>query len=82
MNTLQSELEAFRTSFMTKVPSEIRETMTRADLALAASGITDRALKLGDIAPDFALPDATGKTQRLSDLLAIGPVDLVGAIFG
>jgi peroxiredoxin len=74
MTTLQSELKAFQTSFMAKVPSEIRDTMTRADLALAASGITDRALKTGDIAPDFGLPDATGTAVRLSDLLAKGPV--------
>lgn len=33
-------------------------------------------MKLGDIAPDFALPDQTGTTRRLSTLLADGPVVL------
>lgn len=74
MTTLQSELDVFRTGFMTKVPAEIRDAMGRADLALAASGIAEAALKAGDTAPDFALPDATGKIVRLSDLLADGPV--------
>jgi peroxiredoxin Q/BCP len=31
---------------------------------------------VGDLAPDFALPDQTGTTRRLSDLLAAGPVVL------
>ncbi len=31
-------------------------------------------LKVGDQAPDFAIPDADGHTVRLSDLLADGPV--------
>ncbi len=38
------------------------------------SGVLDKALKVGDRAPEFALPDATGKTIRLSELIARGPV--------
>jgi peroxiredoxin len=34
------------------------------------------APRLGDIAPDFALPDAHGTLRRLSDLLAEGPAVL------
>ncbi|MCF8606442.1 peroxiredoxin [Gordonia sp. HY442] len=33
-------------------------------------------MRSGDRAPDFALPDQTGQTRRLSDLLADGPVAL------
>jgi peroxiredoxin len=74
--SLQDELNAFRTEFMSQVPAEIRDAMARADLELSGSGILDRALKAGDPAPDFSLPDAQGKTVRLSVLLARGPVVL------
>ena len=33
-------------------------------------------MKPGDTAPDFALPDQTGTTRRLSEFLADGPVAL------
>jgi peroxiredoxin len=48
--------------------------MVRADFELAASGISRRALKAGDRAPDFLLPDARGGHIRLRSLLAKGPV--------
>lgn len=72
--TLKAQLDAFRSDFMASVPGDIHEAMTRADLDLAASGITHRAIKAGDRAPDFRLPDARGGHVQLRDLLARGPV--------
>lgn len=72
--SLSTELNAFRAEFMQKVPAAIREAMAKADLALAASGITERALKAGAMAPDFILPDVHGNKVQLSTLLAKGPV--------
>jgi peroxiredoxin len=72
--TLKAQLDAFRSEFVAKAPPEIREAMTRADMDLAASGITRRAIKAGDRAPDFRLPDARGGHVQLRDLLAKGPV--------
>jgi peroxiredoxin len=72
--TLAEELEAFRSAFKSKVPPEIRAAMERADSALLASGILERAMKSGDIAPDFALPGADGHMVALKDLLKTGPV--------
>ena len=73
---LSTELNAFRAEFMEKVPAAIRDAMTKADLALAAGGITERALKAGATAPDFILPDVHGNKVKLSTLLAKGPVVL------
>jgi peroxiredoxin len=42
--------------------------------AVAASGIVEKAHKVGDKAEPFELPDATGKKVKLADLLAKGPV--------
>lgn len=74
--SLKAELDAFRSEFMANVAPDIREAMVRADMGLAASGIAQRALKAGDQAPDFRLPDARGGYLHLKDLLATGPVVL------
>lgn len=74
--SLKTQLDAFRSEFMAQVPPEIHDAMIRADMELAASGIAQRALKAGDHAPDFQLPDARGGDVRLKDLLAVGPVVL------
>lgn len=43
---------------------------------LRASGATARAPNVGDVLPDFVLPDARGRLRRLGDLLAGGPAVL------
>lgn len=48
----------------------------RALATLEASGLSERALREGAIAPDFELPNAVGDLVRLSDLLRSGPVIL------
>ena len=48
--------------------------MEKATEDLIRSGIIEKARKIGDRAPDFTLPDATGELVRLADLLARGPV--------
>src|SRR5580658_4234188 len=72
--SLKAELDAFRSEFMARVPPEVRDAMISADMEVAASGIAQRALKAGDRAPDFHLPDARGGYVRLKSLLAAGPV--------
>lgn len=51
------------------------KTITAANAALDASGEVS-GLELGSRAPEFTLPDATGRPVRLSDRLARGPVVL------
>ena len=74
--SLKAELDAFRSEFMANVAPEVRDAMVRADMELAASGFAQRALKAGDCAPDFRLPDARGGYVRLRDMLTTGPVVL------
>lgn len=44
--------------------------------AVTALGLASTAITVGDRAPEFALPDATGAQVALSELLAAGPVVL------
>lgn len=50
--------------------------MGRAAKELFDSGRAERATNVGDIAPRFTLPNATGDTVTLKDLLHDGPVVL------
>ena len=72
--TLQAKLDAFKVQFESQVPQAAVAAMHRATDELIATGQTERAIKVGDVAPSFSLPDAVGNTVTLSDLLAQGPV--------
>lgn len=55
---------------------ELRALMAETTAALAASGIAERALSVGERAPDFVLCDAFGQPIRLYSLLRHGPIVL------
>lgn len=77
MSSLQTELDQFKAEFIQKFPAEKAAIMARADDELAASQIVKSALKTGDKAPLFSLPDASGKPVALADLLKQGPTVVV-----
>jgi hypothetical protein len=74
--SLTEELKDFRNQARRSIPVEKLNVMDRATQDLARSGIIQKSLKVGDIAPDFGLPDIQGKRVCLSELLALGPVVL------
>ena len=64
--SLQGKLDAFKAQFDSggppyNVPREAIDIMHRATEELRSSGIAERALKVGDRAPDFVLTDYEGK---------------------
>lgn len=71
---LQDRLDALRAQLASKSSPEAQATMRRATEALLASGLAQRALKPGDRAPAFSLPDADGAAVRSDELLAGGPL--------
>lgn len=70
--TLATNLEAIDA----QVPPAIGDRISRALDDVRQSGRAP-GLAVGDVAPDFVLPDARGKRVSLRDRLASGPVVLV-----
>ncbi len=73
---LQDKLDAMREMSKTRIPPETRAVMERSVDDLRASGIMERVARVGAPAPDFALPDAAGRSVSLAELRARGPVVL------
>ena len=74
--SLEQELASFKAEFSRTAPAgraalyEAKIEELRADFASAT------AINVGDTAPDFAIPNAAGKSIVLTDLLKSGPVVL------
>ncbi len=69
--SLQDRLDAFKADFESKkAPPEAVTSFHKATDGLIASGQAERALKAGDRAPAFTLPDANGATVSSTDLFA------------
>ena len=73
---VMNELVALEQERRAKRPAELQAVMDQATDDLAASGMADGFLQVGDAAPDFVLPDALGNAVTLADLRAQGPVVL------
>ena len=74
--SLEERIAAFRSKFLSQVPEEIQHLMRGAEVRLEESGAALRAMKTGDRAPGFDLPNAHGETVSSRELLARGPVVL------
>jgi hypothetical protein len=78
MPSLQERLDDFKKSFESgappyNAPREAIETMHRATAELKATGIEERALKVGDSAPSFTLFNQDHVQVASADLLRQGP---------
>jgi peroxiredoxin len=54
-------------------PVETNAAFDAGIAAIAAAGIADHAVAVGDPAPDFVLPDTVGRSIALADLVRTGP---------
>ncbi|MBI1824983.1 MAG: redoxin domain-containing protein [Planctomycetes bacterium] len=72
--SLNDELERMREASWGRWPAEKRAILYRVRDEISASGLIERALKQGDRAPDFELPDVSGQCVRLREVRAHGPV--------
>jgi peroxiredoxin len=76
MTVLQDHLDEITANTRNLVQPERMAISERAVQELFASGIENRILPVGAIAPEFTLPDASGRPVRSADLLALGPLVL------
>lgn len=72
--SLQARLDEARARMEANAPQAAKDLYERGIKSTADSGVLERAMKKGDPAPDFTLPDASGRPVRLADLLQQGPV--------
>jgi peroxiredoxin len=71
---LQQQIDEFNAQSASKIPPELRKDLMSPIGQLATSGAVEKALKEGEQAPNFTLPDALGNQMSLSELLKHGPV--------
>jgi peroxiredoxin len=75
LNTpLQQQIDEFIAEGASWLPTNLLQDLLRPIGQLVTSGAAENALREGEQAPDFTLPDAHGNALRLSHLLRQGPV--------
>jgi peroxiredoxin len=71
--SLNERLRARLAEAVSARPLEVSEAYADGIAQVRESGVVERALKVGDPAPTFTLPDATGLAVSFQDLLSSGP---------
>jgi peroxiredoxin len=75
--SLQLQLDALTAKLRAMVPAERLAVIDLAAEELTHSGLANRALKAGDSAPSFELPDGDGMLWRSEDMLRSGLLVIV-----
>lgn len=72
--TLKDELDERRMLMRRFVPAATQAINDRATEEFRQAGLANKALRVGDRAPEFTLPDVNGKLVSSAEMLARGPV--------
>lgn len=70
MESLQEQIQQCINAIVKDAPKEIVETMMKATADLKNSGIEDKSLKTGDLAPKFTLKNHKNEECVLTDVLS------------
>jgi len=73
---LKQEIDQLNAALAQQVPPQVLSSLAEAIRQLDGSGIARSSVQVGEHAPEFALPNASGVTIKLADLLQEGPVVL------
>ena len=71
--TLEQQIHEFHVQLATQAPPQVVDQFRQHINTLMASGVEKNALKVGEKAPSFTLPDALGRPVSLAGLLQQGP---------
>ncbi len=74
MSTLREQLERIKENTKNRIPPDALRVVDRAREELIRSGIAERALRVGELAPEFTLPDVDGAPVSSAALLTHGPL--------
>ena len=72
---LQNKLDGFRANFEADI--DRKTSLDNEALRLKSGRVEERAIKAGQGAPDFELPDFAGNRVSLAQLRADGPLALI-----
>jgi len=72
--SLSDALNEFNQGFVARVPQEVVSTMGEATEMLRQANLAEQAVKAGQLAPTFELPELGGDSIGLSRLLERGPL--------
>ncbi len=72
---LQSKMDGFRANFEADI--DRKTILDNEAIRVKSAGAEERALKAGQRAPDFELPDFAGKQISLAQLRTDGPLALI-----
>jgi peroxiredoxin len=75
--SLNAQLDSLTAKLRAMVPADRLAVVDHAAEGLVQSGLADRAIKAGDQAPVFELPDGDGMLWRSEDMLRSGPLVIV-----
>jgi peroxiredoxin len=77
MSTIAEQANDVKATAATRLPAEVVAVFASDQAALAAGGIPNGAVAVGDQLAAFTLPDATGQPRTLDELTADGPAVIV-----
>src|SRR5947199_10198802 len=72
--SLQHEIDAFTSEAAGRFAPDVLAKLRQSIEDVRNSGIAERALTVGDLAPAFTLPNAQGRLVALTELLQRAPV--------
>lgn len=73
---LQDRLNAIKQESIDTKPPEVVAVLLQEVENLIKSGLADRAIKVGEILPEFTLPDEKGALVSSKEILEKGPFAL------